>query len=399
MSRSRCSIGWSMALCGVLAAFPAGASEVRFRGLLDLVAVDHSRAIGLNVLTRGDSPFDAARLRAFADASVNDRVQVFAQVVIGDMVVGDGVPLYVDGAYVVLTPSPSRDLHALVGKIPWAVGTYAPRTYSDKNPLIGTPLMYQYHTSLVFYAVPPSADALLATAGGGQTSGVNYFGFPMSRGMPLVDDSYWDIGITLTGSQRPFEYALGVTQGTPGWGSTPREENDGKTVLARLGVAPTPALRVGLSGAVGPYLTGVESSLPPGAAIADYLQQLVMADAELSLGHAELRAEGARNVWETPTVGDLEVTSGYVELKYLLDFGGYLAGRVDAERFGKITASSGERRPWDLDVTRYEFGFGYRFDTHVRAKAIVQTTTLDGGVPGVGERRESLVAAQLSVGF
>lgn len=394
MSRSWHRLGGSMAVaCGLLATCPSGATEVRFRGLLDLVAVDLSPALDLNLLTRGDSPFDAARLRAFADATVTERVQVFTQ-----LVLGDATDPYVDGAYVVLTPDPKRDAHALIGKIPWAIGTYAPRTYSDRNPLIGAPLMYQYHTSLVFYSVPPNADALLSAAGTGQT-GVDYFGYAMGLGMPLVDDSYWDVGITLAGSQRPLEYALGVTQGTPGWGSTPRDENDGKTVLARVGFTPSPAVRVGLSGALGPYLTGVEASLPPGKGLNDYRQKLAMADAELSLGHVEMRAEGARNVWETPAVGDLEVTSGYVELKYLLDFGGYLAGRLDVERFGKITASSGARRPWDLDVTRYEIGAGYRFDTHVRAKAIYQTTTLDAGAPGVLDRRESLVAAQLSVAF
>jgi hypothetical protein len=394
MSRSQGKgLGALGVLVGLLAASSVHASEVRFRGLLDLVAVDLSHALELNQLTRGDSPFDAARMRAFADATVNSRVQVFAQAVMGD-----GADFYLDGAYVVVTPDPQRDAHALIGKIPSAIGTYAPRTYSDKNPLIGAPLMYQYHTSLVFYSVAPNTDVLLAAAGTGQR-GVNYFGYTMGRGMPLVDDSYWDVGITLTGSQRPLEYALGVTQGTPGWASTPRDENNGKTVLGRVGFAPVPAVRVGVSGAFGPYLSGVEARLPAGKGVNDYHQKLAMADAELSLGHIELRGEGARNVWETPAVGDLEVTSGYVELKYLLDFGGYLAGRFDVERFGKVAPSSGADRPWDLDVTRYEIGAGYRFDTHVRAKAVYQGTTRDAGAPGIADQDESLVAAQLSVAF
>src|SRR5262249_8893739 len=154
----------------------------------------------------------------------------------------DASGLYVDGAYAMMTPWASRDLHVLAGKIPWAIGTWAPRTYSDHNPLIGSPLVYQYHTSLVWYAVPPNADALLASAGRGQY-GVNYFGFTMGRGMAVVDDSYWDVGVTVTGSQRPLEYALGVTAGTPGWGSTSQDENSGKTALGRIGLAPLPGLR------------------------------------------------------------------------------------------------------------------------------------------------------------
>src|SRR5262245_34878546 len=105
------------------------ASEVRVRGLLDLVLADLGPSLDLNLLTRGDSPFDNARLRIFADASISDRLQVFSQVVLGD-----ATNPYIDGAYLSFTPYSQRDLHALVGKVPWAIGTYAPRTYSDHNP-------------------------------------------------------------------------------------------------------------------------------------------------------------------------------------------------------------------------------------------------------------------------
>ena len=47
-----------------------------------------------------------------------------------------------DGAYALWTPWKSRDLHLQAGNIPWPVGTWAPRKYSDKNPLIGEPLIY-----------------------------------------------------------------------------------------------------------------------------------------------------------------------------------------------------------------------------------------------------------------
>ncbi len=372
----------------------AGAAEVRFRGLLDVVAVDDSPAFPLNRLTRGDSPFDPYGLRVFADARVNDRIQVFAQTVLRD-----ATAPYVDGAYAVFTPFPERDAHVLAGKIPWALGTWAPRTYSDHNPLVGTPLLYQHHTTMLFYEVAPDADALLATAGSGQW-GVNYHGYREGVGMPIVDDSYWDVGVTLAGSARPFEAALGVTQGTPGWGSTSREENAGKTVLGRLGLTPHPALRIGVSGALGPYLlTTLEPALPPGKRATDYHQRLLMADLEWLAGHAELRAEGARNAWETPYVGDLDVTAGYVELKYLFDSGIYAAGRVDVERFGEITGSSGGPTPWDRDLDRFEGGLGYRFDSSVRGKLVYQHTRSRSGPFVDGRERSSLVAAQLSIEF
>ena len=212
----------------------------------------------------------------------------------------DASGLYVDGAYLTFTPDPGRDLHLLAGKIPWAIGTWAPRTYSNRNPLVGAPLMYQYHSTLSWYAIPGNADALIAEAGAGQFGvGYAYGGF----GMPLIDDSYWDVGVTITGSQRPLEYALGMTAGTPGWGSTGEDENSGKTVLGRVGIAPLPGLRLGASAAYGPYLLdALNPFLPAGKKATDYRQRLGMADVELLAGHRVLvpidqrpqRALGAR---------------------------------------------------------------------------------------------------------
>ena len=227
---------------------------------------------------------------------MNERLQVFTQLGLHE------VPgLYVDGAYVMLTPRPSLDLHFQAGKIPSVLGTWAPHTYSNKNPLLSSPLMYQYHSTLVWYMVPPNADALIATAGTGQVS-VKYYGFAAGMGMALVDDSYWDVGLAANGSQRPFEYALAVTAGTPGWGSTTEDENRGKSLLGRLGFAPAPWLRLGVSGAYGPYLMqSVSNQIPAGKDPSDYQQKLWMTDLELQSGHVELRAEGISGAWESQT--------------------------------------------------------------------------------------------------
>lgn len=379
----------------VLVAAPSvGASDFRIHGLLDVVAAPRGEAYEGNLLMRGDSPFDGYGLRVFGEDQVNERLQVYLQVVLRD-----ATSSYVDGAYVIFTPSPARDLHVLAGKVPWAVGTYAPRTYSNRNPLVGAPLMYQYHSTLVWYEVVPGADALLATSGAGQY-GVNYFGYQEGRGMTLVDDSYWDVGVTLVGSSRPLEYAVGVVAGTPGWGSTSQEENSGKSVLGRIGLAPLPGVRFGLSGSYGPYLIEpLNPLLPPGRVVEDYNQKLAMADVELVAGHVEARVEGARNVWETPTVGDLNVSSGYLEVKYSLSFGAFLAGRWDAMRFGKIADSTGARRPWDSNVSRLETGIGYRFSRDALAKVVYQRTSYDVSPDPTEPRERSLVAAQFSVAF
>lgn len=378
-----------LVLAGLLSTPPLQASELRLHGLLDVVAAQRGDTYVLNQLTRGDSPYDPYGLRLFIEGNVNDRVDVFGQVVLRD-----GTTPYVDGAYVLVTPFAGHDTHLLAGKIPWPIGTYGPRTYSNKNPLIATPLLYQYHTTLLWYALPPSADVLIASSGTGQL-GVDYFGFPMSKGMAVVDDSWWDAGVTAVGSQGRLEYSMGITAGTPGWGNTVEDENTGKTVLGRIGLAPTPGLRFGVSGAYGPYLVdGLNEELAPGQNVNDFHQVLGMVDMEFATGHLEVRGEGAWNTWQTPTVGDLDVTTGYVEMKYSLPFGAFAAGRIDGMRFSDIEDSSGVSHTWDSNIARWEIGAGYRIDRTIFAKLVYQHTHLEGH-----DLEPSLLAAQLSVGF
>ncbi len=372
-------------LVALAAPRPAPAADLQWHGLLDLVGAELTHDFGDNVLERGDNPYDAYRARLFVQSALNEHVSV-----LGQFVFDDAVNPYVDGMYVEITPWPSRDLHVLAGKIPWAIGTWGPRTYSDKNPLIAPPLLYQHSSSLAWFDVPADLATLLSRAGA--VSG--------GAGMPIVDDSYWDVGVTLSGSARPLEYAIGVTQGTPGWGSTSKDDNSGKSVLGRMGLLPLPSLRLGVSGAIGPYMAAsLDPRMPPGHNVNDYLQELVMADFEFQLAQVELRAEGARNVWQTPTVGDLGVRSGYAELKYLLPAGWYAAGRWDVERFDEVDAGGGATRPWDWNVERLDAGIGYRISRNAIGKVVCQREDLDPGVAGMPHHVRSLWAGQLSLGF
>lgn len=383
-------------LVSALAVVPsfARAADLKWRGLLDLVGSELAPAFDDNTLTRGDNPYDPYRVRLFVESAVDEHVQV-----LGQFVLADATNLYVDGAYAIVTPWPGRDAHLLAGKLPWAVGTWGPRTYSNKNPLIGAPLLYQWHSSLLWYEAPPSADVLLAAAGTGQ-HGVDYFGYAEGVGMPVVDDSYWDFGVTVAGSERPLEYALGVVAGAPGWGSTMQDDNAGKCVLGRVGLVPLAGVRVGVSGSYGPYLgRALDPVMPAGTNVNDYAQKLVMADLELERGHVELRGEAARNVWESPAIGDLAVNTGYAEMRWQLPQGFFAAGRWDVMRFGDICDSTGARRAWDWNVTRVEAGVGYRITREAMAKLTWQRTSIDTGAATDRWRRHAMLGAQLSIAF
>lgn len=380
-----------------LLAAPASGADVRIRGLLDLVGSNRGVALESNWFNYGDSDFDAYRLRFFAEGAANDRLEVFTQ-----FLYTDAAPARALGAYVSYAPAPERDLHLWAGKVPWIIGTFPPRAYSNKNPLVSTPLVYQSHTTLRADQIVPTVDDLLSKAGRGQY-GVSYVtGSGNQKGLSVVYELCWDFGLAALGSHGPIEFAVGATNGTPGRMNSAQDENDGKNFLGRVGLAPIPALRFGVSGSIGPYVASrLNPLLPPGTTAEDYDQRLVMADAEVLFGHAELRGEAYRNFWDTPNVGTLLVQGYYAEAKYGLPWGLYAAGRWEEMDFGEVTSSTGERRPWDYPRARLEAGLGARLSRGVLLKTIYQRATYDAWVTGVGSetRSDDLYAAQLGVGF
>lgn len=381
-----------LATLGIAAPCAADSPNLEMRGLLDVGFATRGRGLEANWFNAGGTSFDAYRFRFFVEGAATKRIYVYTQLILDEILTH---PVY--GAYVMFTPWTERDAHVMAGKMPWIIGTYGPRTYSDRKPLIGTPLIYQYHTTLRYDAMPPTADALLAVAGRGQY-GVQY-GTATSRfrGMPVVYDFCWDAGIAVTGSQNGFEYAAGMINGAPGWMVPYQDNNNGKSVLGRIGFQPIPMVRAGVSGSYGPYMNAsLDPTLPPGKTASDYKQTLVMADFAFETGHVELRGEGYQNRWQTPTVGDLDVTGYYAEGKLGLPYSTWVAARWEQMMFSDITGSSGIPTPWNYDIDRIETGLGYRVARGTVMKAVYQANYVHDGGP---VRVDELWATQLSVSF
>jgi hypothetical protein len=369
--------------------------DVKVHGLLDLVLTGKTEAAELNQLWLRDSRFDAYAARIFVDGAATDRIQVFTQ-----LLVTENIGVRAMGAYAMVDPWVGRDVHLIAGLIPYLVGTYDARSYSDKNPLVGIPMVYQHHTTLRRDQIPATPDEILARAGA-EYQGVDYpTGGPGFPGMPVIYETWWDFGVGVMGSARPLEFGLALENGTPSFPDPGRDQNSGKAVLGRVGLAPTAGLRFGVSGVYGPYLVDdLGTALPPGKRAEDYNQILAMADAEWSAGHLELRGEGYRNTWQTPTLGDLRVSGFYAEAKMQLPAGFYVAGRYEIMRFGDLADSTGTSKPWDTDWDRGEAGAGYRVARDVTAKVVYQWNQAMSDSPVLERSRYDLVAGQLSIRF
>jgi hypothetical protein len=207
-----------------LAAACAAAGDVEVHGLLDVGQSSRGAGLALNTNDGMFDAYDNFGLRLFAQGQASEHFQAFSQIMYNEL------KFYTVGAYGMYTPDAETDFHVEAGKIPWIVGTYDPRSYSNKNPLVSWPLMYQYQTALIWAGVPKTSDNLLDAAGTGP-SGVVYgppHGGYVPLGMPVIFSTWWDFGVAVTGSHRPLEYALGVTNGTPGSPSSVAPHNSGR---------------------------------------------------------------------------------------------------------------------------------------------------------------------------
>lgn len=369
-SRPRVTVLFTVMLTCALA--QAARAEIVLSGLAEVTARSGEFAARLNTLSRGDNPYNSARVRLFADSQLDSSVAFISEVLF-DV----GAPIRLNGAYAAIRPW-HLPVELQVGKIPFIVGLYPQRCYGDQNPLIGTPLMFQHHTVLRRAGpMPATVTDLLAlrdSIGGLQAVSSTT---PALQGVPAVDESWWDSGVQVRGGYGRLEYSLGVSVGTT---SIPRDidSNAGKEVHGRAVFRPTPALALGGSYASGPFL---DRSALVGGRLESYHQDLVGADAEFTLGHVESRAEFMHVTWDLPTAGAPRVstTGGYLENRVVLGAGFYAAVRTGGMVFSRVRDAQGAERRWDVNVGRIEGGAGYFLGPNTLIKATYQTTTGERG--------------------
>ena len=362
----------------------AAAGQLTISGQLDLVGKVRSDTLGLNTALRGDSPYSPVRVRLFARHWLTDRIGVFAEVLYDSE-----ADVRLNGAYAVLNEIAGQPwLNARLGLAPSLIGSFGLRsTYFNANPLIGVPLLWQYRTNL-------ASDGTSTAAGLAAVAG------EPGGGTPIFYDSCWAIQWELLGEAGVFEYSIGMT---PGAVSNPIKARGvpGSQFLVRVGVSPFAGLRLGVSGAHGPYLSQPSPDaggvLPYTADPGDFDQTVLGADLELLAGAWAFNAEAHAVRYEAPLISEnLEALGGYVEARFDFLPGWYLAGRAGALFFNELVtdAQTGARTPWDRDTRRSELALGYRVTREVLVKLDWQRTAVPDS-----HFDQNLFAAQLSAVF
>lgn len=355
-------------------------------------SISNAEDSSLNLTYYGNDVTRLLRVALFFDFHVSERAIVYLNVTSENAA---SPQLY--GAFLRLAPWGGGDkLWVQAGRIPPAFGSFPERGYPIANPLVGYPLMYHHRTTLRPDQLPSNEADLLGQRGHGRAASFQGPGNPFARqGMPMVSLFRWDTGGVAFGKLGPVDYVGGITNGTL---SHPEVEdsNEGKQLLGRARLRFSPAWRLGVSAARGPYLDRVvlsgESRLP-GGDLEDLHQTVAGMDARFARGHLIVDTEAAWSAWDVPTLGTrLDSFSAYLESRYRVSPGLHVAGRLDRIDFSEIGDAG---KPWDYPLSRVEVGAGYSWEPDIVVKLSMQWNRFEGAP----ELDEDIVALQIAVRF
>ena len=318
------------------------------------------------------------RLGVTAQVRASRRLQF-----LGELRMDHGDRLQPFALYARIRPWPERNFDIQVGRIPPTFGAFSRGAYGTSNMLIGTPLAYQYLTSLRPDALPAVPEDLVRMRGRGWLANYPLGNRDADRGLPLINGFRWDTGVQVHGVNGLVEWTGAVTTGSL---SNPRvdDDNDGRQFAGRAVLRPAAALALGASVSRGAFLSrSLAPVLNDWMEVDDAVQQAIGVDAEYSEGRFLGRSELIWSQWTLPMPSiqqkpGLEAMSLLAEARYRILPGVHVAGRAERLGFSRIQTASG-RMGWDAAVRRFELGASYAIIRNVIVKASWQRNLRNGG--------------------
>ena len=379
---------------------PSGTFQLDLSGQLDVEGYVPEESPPWLIPT--DDAFVAGRMRLFADVFWTDRVYGLVELRIdrGEEPTNEGLEARFDQAFVRLQPFSDAALHVEVGKFVSPFGGYAGRHGTSLDPFIRPPLVHEFRTMLPTDKGVNSVVGLLRWKD--EPERWRATGAPPLWGVPYQ----W--GAMLLGGLGPFSVRAALLNSAPAsppeaWGLGDEAPPLGSTPALNLGVQLTPALRAEVSWTKGPYLARGVENIDPELGIDYYVQEIWGGEIVFMQGPLMLRGEVFHDFWKVPRVKVYPVEiSYYLEGQMDLFAGLWGAVRYSAIDFlplsdhdlehSNTVLPPGVTRDWDYDVSRWQFGMGYRFARNGRIQAEYDWNLSEAPV----EPSDNLFSAQLS---
>jgi hypothetical protein len=341
-----------------VSAHAQGVPPILLQGIADVEG--WSTTAHSNLLTRNDGKLAAlGRVQLWGAIEPWRGIVLYAQ---GEAIAGSALSVE-DSAHVYTNQfgvryAPSRALVFDAGRLPPIVGTFAPRQFSTRNPLIGSPDGYSLE---------------------------------------------YPLAIEVSGEMRHFDYrAAMVSLPASHLDYVPRPTPRLRPAIGG-GFTPMTGLRIGASFTIGPYLNNSYSSAAlAGRSWTAYDQRIAALDFAFAHGYLETHAEYARGSYDVPGRATAIVGATYYgEVKYTLSPRFFVAARAERNRYPFIRPFGTNWVARITDFTDGEIGGGFRLtaSTLLKASARGDRWWFPTGASGFRGTGGPAVAVQVSQAF
>lgn len=254
-------------------------------------------------------------------------------------------------------PFEDNSLNFQVGKFATVVGNWAPE-YED-NPFLLAPLPYASITGAGTQNIDQLSAAQIEARANSPTPTIHNSRQDWSA---LVWGPAYAQGAAVFGSVNQLDYGLEIKNAAIGSAPEEREFGEGDfsdpVISGHLGYRRDAALAYGLSFSRGPFVDS-DAILSPGIDRNDLIQTLIGADIRWARRKWILSGEAFFSHFQRPDE-DLQVFSYYLQARYKVAPGVWLAGRLGQSLSNDVPIPSGGQAPWSPDLLRGELALGWR---------------------------------------
>lgn len=252
-------------------------------------------------------------------------------------------------------------LNFQIGKFPTAFGAWSAGHDFFDDPFLLAPLPYSQIIGI--NTRNPAANSTAAIGGRANGSSPAVSTLSKDQWASMIWGPSYATGASVFGATGHFDYAFEVKNAALSSHPDSWDEVDfnDPTVTARLGYRPDAAWAFGVSASRGPWMESDVSGVDRD----DFMQSALGLD--LRWAHRDLivSSEVVLGEFETPAAGDLRTASWFLQARWKVSPGFWLAAR-----FGRTVANDADGDvPWQPDVQRAEIGTGWRISQNLLLKA------------------------------
>ncbi|MGJ8672390.1 hypothetical protein [Rubritalea sp.] len=266
-------------------------------------------------------------------------------------------------------PHGNNLLNIQIGKSPTVVGNWVPTHDYYENPFILAPLPYSAINGV--NVNNPAANSPEAIEINNNLRGSSIHNNKENWSSIIWGPAYSN-GVSVFGNTETLDYAFEMKNSSLGAQPSEWDFGDGDfktpTVSTRIGYRPDASLAFGLSASYGHYLnTDASDILDAGLERSDFTQTLVGLDIRWSHRDWLLSGEAFHTTYNT-LHEDFHTLSYYLQTRYKVAPGIWLAGRFGQTLSNEVSIPSGGEVPWSPDLIRGELALGWRITPDVLFK-------------------------------